>query len=66
MPEKFDYTKEEINNEKQLRTYLHQIEAAALKIVSDPSTKKINKKISKWAMKISAKAFIQGHRIDLQ
>ena len=54
------------DNEKQLRNYLQQIEAAALKIVSNPSTKHINKKITKWAMKVSAKSFIAQHRIDLQ
>lgn len=54
------------DNEKQLRNYLQQIESAALKIVSNPSTKHINKKLTKWAMKVSSKAFIAQHRIDLQ
>lgn len=54
------------DDEEQLKNYLKQIESASLKIVSNPSTKNINKKISKWAMKVSSKAFIQQHRIDLQ
>ncbi len=54
------------NDEKQLTNYLKQIEAAALMIVSNPSTKHINKKLTKWAMKVSSKAFIAQHRIDLQ
>lgn len=52
------------NDEKQLN-YLQQIEAAALKIVSNPS-KHINKKITRWALKVSSKSFIAQHRIDLQ
>ncbi len=58
--------KNKINNEEQLICYLKQIETASLKIASNPSTKFINKKISKWAIKVSSKAFIQQHRIDLQ
>lgn len=54
------------NNEKQLREYLRQIESSALMIVSNPSTKHINKKLTKWAMKVSSRAFIAQHRIDLQ
>lgn len=54
------------NNKEKLSFYLTQIETNALKIVSDPSTKRVNKKITKWAMKLHSKATIQKHRMDLQ
>ena len=57
--------REKVANEVLL-SYLREIHTASLQLVSNPSTKHINKKITKWAMKVSAKSFIAQHRIDLQ
>ena len=54
----------EIN--KVLLDYLFQIHAASLKIVSNPSTKHLDKKLSKWAAKVSAKALTTHHLLNLQ
>jgi hypothetical protein len=53
-------------DQEQLKFYLKEIENFSLKIISNPSTKHINKDISLWAMAVSKEASMSQHRIDLE
>lgn len=54
------------DNYEMYKQYLRQIEMASLKLATDSSTKNISKDVSKWAVKVSSKAFIHKYQRDLQ
>lgn len=57
--------REKVANEVLL-SYLREIHTASLQLVSNPSTKHVDKKLSKWAAKVSAKAEVTAHLLNLQ